>query len=98
MLAQLSAVCHSKPDMCQDPKKIRDHSNNVTGSLRSLTSNEILLLFLLIYALLNPRPAGVFGRTRPSGEGGGGSFFPPPPNSRTGGRSETGEAAIESSR
>ena len=52
----------------------------------------------------NPRPAGVFGRTRPAG----GlwilkrlQILPPPPhlpNSRTGGRSEVGEAEIESSR
>ena len=45
---------------------------------------------------INPRPAGVFSRTRPAG-GGGGRFCPPPlPNSRTNRRSEAGEAAIES--
>ena len=43
----------------------------------------------------NPRPAGVFGRTRPAGRGGG---IPPLPNSRTRGRSEVGEVANESSR
>ena len=43
---------------------------------------------------VNPRPAGVFGRTRPAG----GQILLPLPNSRTGGRSEMGEAAIESSR
>ena len=37
---------------------------------------------------LNPRPAGVFDRTQPTGM----------PNSRTRGRSEVGEAANESSR
>ena len=43
---------------------------------------------------LNPRPAGVFSRTRPAG----GHILPPPPppNSRTNRRSEAGEAAIES--
>ena len=46
--------------------------------------------------LLNSRPAGVFGRTRPAG-GGGGQILPPP-NSPTDGRSEAGEAAVESSR
>ena len=45
---------------------------------------------------INPRPAGVFSRTRPAG-GGGGRFCPPPlPNSQTNRRSEAGEAAIES--
>ena len=43
---------------------------------------------------LNPRPAGVFSRTRPAG--GGGHILPPLPNSRTNRRSEAGEAAIES--
>ena len=43
-----------------------------------------------------PRHAGVFGRTRPAS--GADSAPPPLPNSRTGGRSETGEEAIESSR
>ena len=43
---------------------------------------------------LNPRPAGVFSRTRPAG---GGQVLPPPlPNSRTNRRSEADEAAIES--
>ena len=42
---------------------------------------------------LNPRPAGVFSRTRPAG---GGQILPPLPNSRTNRRSEAGEAAIES--
>ena len=42
----------------------------------------------------NPRPAGVFSRTRPAG--GGGIFCPSLPNSRTNRRSEAGEAAIES--
>ena len=41
----------------------------------------------------NPRPAGVFSRTRPAG--GGGQILPPLPNSRTNRRSEAGEAAIE---
>ena len=44
---------------------------------------------------INPRPAGVFSRTRPAG-GGGGQILPPLPNSRTNRRSEAGEAAIES--
>ena len=44
---------------------------------------------------LNPRPAGVFSRTRPAG-GGGGADSAPLPNSRTNRRSEAGEAAIES--
>ena len=45
--------------------------------------------------IFNPRPAGVFSRTRPAG--GGGQILPPPlPNSRTNRRSEAGEAAIES--
>ena len=43
---------------------------------------------------INPRPAGVFGRTRPAG---GGQILPPLPNSRTRCRSEVGEAANESS-
>ena len=42
---------------------------------------------------LNPRPAGVFSRTRPAG---GGADSAPLPNSRTNRRSEAGEAAIES--
>ena len=44
-------------------------------------------------AKVNPRPAGVFSRTRPAG---GGQILPPLPNSRTNRRSEAGEAAIES--
>ena len=43
----------------------------------------------------NPRPAGVFSRTRPAALGGADSA-PPLPNSRTNRRSEAGEAAIES--
>ena len=39
-------------------------------------------------ACFNPRPAGVFGRTRPLG---GGADSAPLPNSRTDGRSKTGE-------
>ena len=46
-------------------------------------------------ARVNPRPAGVFSRTRPAG-GGGGADSAPLPNSRTNRRSEAGEAAIES--
>ena len=34
----------------------------------------------------NPRPTGVFGRTRPTR--GGGNLTPPPANTRTSGRSE----------
>ena len=41
---------------------------------------------------VNPRPAGVFSRTRPAG----GAYSAPLPNSRTNRRSEAGEAAIES--
>ena len=49
---------------------------------------------IFIYAgVFNPRPAGVFIRTRPAG---GGQILPPLPNSRTNRRSEAGEAAIES--
>ena len=49
------------------------------------------------YYCLNPRPAGVFGRTSPAR--GRADFAPPPlPNSRTLGRSEMGEAANECSR
>ena len=47
-----------------------------------------------IYLNFNPRPAGVFSRTRPAG--GTYSAPPPLPNSRTNRRSEAGEAAIES--
>ena len=46
--------------------------------------------------LLNPRPAGVFGRTRLAG--GGGQILSPLPNSRTRGHSEADEAANERSR
>ena len=42
---------------------------------------------------INPRPAGVFSRTRPAG---GGADSAPLPNSRPNRRSEAGEAAIES--
>ena len=42
---------------------------------------------------VNPRPAGVFGRTRPAG----GGRFCPLPNSRTDGRRKTGKTANESS-
>ena len=52
----------------------------------------------LIGAWVNPRPAGVFGRSRPAGGGEGGRFCPPLPNSRTRCRSEVGEVANESSR
>ena len=47
---------------------------------------------------INLRSAGVSGRTRRAGVGVGVNIKPPPPaNSRTSGRSEAGEAAIESS-
>ena len=42
---------------------------------------------------VNPRPAGVFSRTRPAG---GGAYSAPLPNSRTNRRNEASEAAIES--
>ena len=42
---------------------------------------------------VNPRPAGVFSRTRPAG---GGADSAPLSNSRTNRRSEADEAAIES--
>ena len=54
-------------------------------------SHKMTLVLLL--ELVNPRPAGVFSRTRPAG---GGADSAPLPNSRTNRRSEAGEAAIES--
>ena len=56
---------------------------------------SFVMLVCVFTTIFNPRPAGVFSRTRPAG-GGGGQILPPLPNSRTNRRSEAGESAIES--
>ena len=57
--------------------------------------NSMRDLGVIVDIKLNPRPAGVFGRTRPAG---GGQILPLPlSNSRTDGRRKTGKTANESS-
>ena len=88
----------------QDSSKVRKYNGRngqrkrpmAVVTLRDLDPGATVYGFSISLNTINPRPAGVFSRTRPAGVGG--RFCPPPlSNYRTECRRDTGKAANERS-